>query len=294
MIGKTYIDEFIAYIASEKGLSENTQEAYRRDLEAACNYCEQTGIAWPMGYASVVAYIKALQQKGLKETSQVRALISIKMFLKFLYRESIVLVNEGSLLECPKIWQTIPSILSSAQVECLMQLPCLKTDDGIRDRAILEVLYGTGIRVSELCQLTIYDVADDMVKVFGKGRKERLVPIGSKALMAIDQYLHGVRSKFESDTERHLFVTNRGRAIDRIAVWKIVRQYARRAGIEKKISPHTFRHSYATHLLDAGADVRVIQELLGHAHISSTDRYTHVSTSHIREAFRAFHPRWNS
>jgi integrase/recombinase XerD len=288
----SYIDEFIGYIASERGLAENTQEAYRRDLEAAFEHCEKAGLAWPMGYAGVVAYIKVLQQKGLKETSQVRALISIKMFLKFLHRESIVSVNEGALLECPKIWQTIPSILSHEQVERLMQLPDLRTDDGIRDRAILEVLYGTGIRVSELCQLTIYDVTDDMIRVFGKGRKERLVPVGKEALKSIDQYLHAVRSKFESEKVRHLFVSSRGSTINRIAVWKIVRYYAKLAGIEKKISPHTFRHTYATHLLDAGADVRVIQELLGHSHISSTDRYTHVSTSHIREAFRAFHPRW--
>jgi integrase/recombinase XerD len=247
-----------------------------------------------MDYASVVAYVKALQQRNLKETSQVRALAAIKMFLKFLYREGVVSANEGALLDCPKIWQTIPSILSLPQVERLMQLPNLETDVGIRDRAILEMLYGTGIRVSELCHLTIYDVADDMVRVFGKGRKERLVPLGKEALKAVDRYLHAVRSKFDSSTELHLFVSHRGNRIDRGSVWKIVRQYAKAAGIEKKISPHTFRHTYASHLLDAGADVRIIQELLGHAHISSTDRYTHISMSHVQEAFRAFHPRWKA
>jgi integrase/recombinase XerD len=222
----------------------------------------------------------------------VRALVAAKVFLRYLFRERHIAKDVSALLESPKIWQTIPSALSYQELETLLQTPDQSTDQGIRDLAILELLYGTGIRVSELCSLSIYDVSDDLVRVHGKGGKERLVPIGSAALRAIDTYLHRVRQQYDSESVPNLFVTKKGGPLSRTEVWKMVRDYSKKAGIEKKVSPHTFRHTYATHLLDAGADLRVIQDLLGHAHISSTDRYTHVSRAQLREVFRTFHPRW--
>jgi integrase/recombinase XerD len=286
------IEEFITYIGSERGLAVHTQTAYRRDLCQLHDLCEREGRPWPPDSDAVTAFLHASQCAGKKTTSQVRALIAAKVFLRYLFREKYISTDQGALLESPKVWQTIPSVLSYQELDRLLQAPDRSTDEGMRDRAILELLYGTGMRVSELCALSIYDVADDLVKIHGKGGKERLVPIGSKALVAIDVYLSRVRQKSDSETIPNLFVTKRGRPLDRIEVWKIVRSYVKKICLEKRISPHTFRHTYATHLLDAGADLRVIQDLLGHAHISSTDRYTHISRSQIREVFRTFHPRW--
>ncbi len=191
------------------------------------------------------------------------------------------------LLESPKIWQLIPDILSLSEMECLLKQPNPDSAKGARDRAILEVLYASGLRVSELCQLKIEDVDDAYVKVNGKGGKEKVVPIGKKAIAAIDYYL-----SFRDGTNQNaLFISNKGKPIHRVGVWKMVKRYAMQAGIRKNIFPHTFRHSFATHLLDNGADLRVIQEMLGHASIDSTDRYTHISCKHLHEAFQKFHPR---
>jgi integrase/recombinase XerD len=292
MTDKNYIDEFIAYIGLERGLSLNTQLSYGRDLQAAYDFAQENNLPWPMNYEALNLYLSHLQNNGFRETSQVRMIISIKMFLRFLQREGLLLGFDGTFLQCPKIWKTVPSMLSFAQLKTIMNQPDLTTDEGIRDRAILEMLYGTGMRVSELCQLTFYDLSDDTVRLFGKGRKERLVPVGKQTLSAVDRYLHFVRSKWNSEKEVHLFVSSRGKPLDRMKVWKIVRYYVKKAGIDKKISPHTFRHTYASHLLESGADLRVIQELLGHAHISSTDRYTQITGERVKEAFKALHPRW--
>jgi integrase/recombinase XerD len=286
------IDDFITYLGSERGLSKNTLLAYRRDLERLFEFTKTTSRPWPPELDDVMEFIKVEQQAGKKTATLVRAIIAIKVFLRFLFREGTLAQNIGPLLQTPKLWQTIPSVLSHHEIDCFLQSPDLTTPKGLRDKAILELLYGTGIRVSELCGLLIYDVSDDVIKVRGKGSKERIVPIGKEALKAIDAYLVGVRGSFESERSQFLFLTEKGKPITRLLVWQLVRHYAAVAGLTKKISPHTFRHTYASHLLDAGADLRIIQDLLGHAHISSTDRYTHVSTSQLREVFRTFHPRW--
>ena len=190
-----------------------------------------------------------------------------------------------------KIWQLIPEVLSCTEMVSLLEAPDKDTLIGSRDKAILEVLYACGLRVSELCSLKIYDVDDVYVRVLGKGMKERVIPIGEAAIQAIDHYLHHYRSQYDSEKLQELFVSTRGKPLDRIQVWKMVKGYAKKVGIVKNISPHTFRHSFATHLLDNGADLRVIQEMLGHASISSTDRYTHISKSHLQQSFEAYHPR---
>ena len=197
-------------------------------------------------------------------------------------------------MDTPKLWQTIPTILSVDEIQAILAQPDINHPIGQRDLAILELLYSSGLRVSELCDLSIYSVDDQYVRVFGKGRKERLVPLGKKALKAVDNYLIHVRDLYDSKEEQHLFLTNRGKPLDRIAVWKMVKKYTSKANITKVISPHTFRHSFATHLLDNGADLRIIQEMLGHANISSTDRYTHVSSAQLQNAFQRCHHRYHT
>lgn len=290
------ITDFISYIKNERGLSENTVKAYQRDIEDLYRFLKEKSssdtFVWPPKKSDIETYMATLHTSHLQMSSQSRRMIAIKVFLRFLFREEYIEQNISSLFETPKQWQRIPSVLDYQEIEAILQAPDLSTNDGVRDRAIFELLYGTGIRVSELCSLSIYDVTDEAIRVYGKGGKERIVPIGKKALASVDQYLHVVRGNFDSEKNAALFVTNKGKAITREFVWHRVRGYAKRLGLTKQVSPHIFRHTYASHLLEGGADVRVIQDLLGHAHISSTDRYTHVSKAQIQEAFYNFHPRW--
>lgn len=284
------IDDFILYLSSERGLSQNTLEAYRRDTETFVLALKQTGVnEWSeIKEEHVIAFMSEKREQGYAASSICRALIAIKVLFRFLKREGVVQTDIAALLETPKIWLLVPDVLTIEEVESMLAQPDVETYKGARDRAILEVLYACGLRVSELCQLRLQDVDDHYVRVMGKGSKERLVPLGSKALMAVDRYL---AFRHVAEREGALFVTKRNRSMHRVAVWNLVKFYMREAGLTKRVSPHTFRHSFATHLLENGADLRVIQELLGHAHIQSTDRYTHLSCAHIREAFEAFHPR---
>jgi integrase/recombinase XerD len=273
------LDDFSTYIASEKGLTLNTVQAYQRDVSAFFSFLKNAGIPTidSVKEGHLIHFLSTLKNH-YASSSIARNLIAIKVLCRFLKRENTIQTNFALYLETPKIWQLIPEVLSSAEMD----------KQGVRDKAIIEVLYGSGLRVSELCTLKIYDVDDAYVKVMGKGRKERTVPIGRKAIEAIDQYLHLYRSQSDSEKVQELFVTSRGSPLDRIAVWKMIKAYAKAAGIVKNVSPHTLRHSFATHLLDNGADLRVIQEMLGHASISSTDRYTHISTAQLQESFGKF------
>lgn len=281
--------DFTTYLVSEKGFSLNTLEAYQNDIESFLDFLKPTGIQnWKeLQQQHVIDFLTYKKNSNYASASISRALIAIKIFFRFLKREGVITDNVTLLLSTPKIWQLIPDILSLKEMETLLKLPDPSEEKGARDRAILEVLYASGLRVSELCGLSIRDVDDDYIRIKGKGGKERIVPIGKKAIEAIDRYLHFRNG----ETNEALFVGRRNRPIDRVTVWRLVKMYASEAGITKNIFPHTFRHSFATHLLDNGADLRIIQELLGHASITSTDRYTHVSCSHLQEAFKAFHPR---
>ncbi len=210
----------------------------------------------------------------------------IKVFFRFLKKEGFLQTNQLKYLDSPKMWQLIPEILSIEEVESLLKAPDTNTILGSRDQAILEVLYGTGIRVSECCDLKICDLHDGFIKVYGKGRKERIVPMGQKASQAIDLYL-----RFRQDSIAYLFLTKSKKKIDHITIYQRIKLYAKKIGIMISISPHTLRHSFATHLLENGADLRVIQDLLGHEDISTTDRYTHLKQNHLQKAFHNFHPR---
>lgn len=284
------LEDFQNYISSEKGLAANSIEAYLRDLAAFADFLKRQGsFVWSdVLPAHIIEFLDDLHQKGYAAASIARVLMAIKLLFRFLKREGIVAANPAFYLDSPKLWQLIPSILSSKEVDLLLAQPEVETILGARDKAILEVLYATGIRVSELCGLKIYDVDETFIRVKGKGGKERIVPIGQNAIEAVDNYLL-LRSSQARDEA--LFLSKSGEAIQRQQIWRMIKYYAKKGGIEKNISPHTLRHSFATHLLDNGADLRIIQEMLGHSSINSTDRYTHLSQSHIQKAFAQFHPR---
>ncbi|MBN1914620.1 MAG: site-specific tyrosine recombinase XerD [Parachlamydiales bacterium] len=285
-----HLAAFAAYILSEKGLTKNTAEAYNRDIQAFLSFLANRSVfQWQqVEEKEILSYLTYQKQKGYASSSICRSLVALKVFFRFLKREKIVAIDIGKYFEMPKLAQILPSVLSYQEMEQLLNAPGNQDFIGARDKAILELFYASGMRVSELCSLKISDLNDHSVKVCGKGRKERLVPIGKKASAAVDFYLSRFRN---SDHEGYLFTSKSGKKLDRITVWKRIKFYAQKAGITKDISPHTLRHSFATHLLENGADLRLIQDMLGHEDISTTDRYTHISQKHLQKAFQSFHPR---
>ena len=289
---ENYIEDFLLYIASEKCFSHNTIDAYGRDLRFFVNYLCAKGISnvGDVEQKDIVDYLSSMHEKNLASSTICRAFISIRVFFRFLKKEGVICIDHTHLLDTPKVWRLIPEFLTYEEVDKLLSTPDLNSELGSRDRAILEVLYSSGLRVSELCALGIYHVDDEHVRVLGKGRKERMVPIGSKAIEALDNYLLKYRGEIHNDKEP-LFVSRFKRRLDRVAVWRMIKRYAKKAEIMKNISPHTLRHSFATHLLENGADLRLIQEMLGHASVATTDRYTHISQKHLRESFNKFHLR---
>lgn len=277
------IHDFLSYIGSEKGLSVNTIEAYGRDIRLLTDDAPLV-----IDEKRVVDHLSKMKEKGYASSTIYRSLMALRVFFRFLKSERLIEKDPTALLESPKMWQLIPEVLTGEEVEALLNAPG-EGEEGARDRALLETLYATGIRVSELCNLDVHDVGEQAVRVVGKGGKERVVPIGEEAIHAIDAYLGEYRD--DQGERRPLFVTKRGKRMHRTQVWERVKYYARKVGITKEISPHTLRHSFATHLLEQGADLRVIQEMLGHADIGTTDRYTHLSKKRLFDAFDTFHPR---
>lgn len=279
-----YLEEFLVYLGGERLLSRNTLEAYRRDVASFFSFGGFTDVK-AIREEDLVRFLEDLRRRDYASSSCARAAIALRMFFRFLKREGHIDVDQSAHLETPKIWQHVVDVLTVEEVEA-----CL-TKVELSDRLILEMLYATGIRVSELCGLNLFDVDDQQIRVRGKGGKERIVPIAKRTVAFLDEYL-ATRGKIEG-ASAPLFVTRRGKRIDRQGVWRIVKDAANRANILKKVSPHTLRHSYATHLLENGADLRVIQEILGHASIATTDRYTHISKGHLKRSFDKFHPRIN-
>lgn len=287
----SHVTDFIQYLTSEKGASSHTIEAYRSDLEIFHTFLRSTGEEYSVYTREMIhKFLTDQRTRNFAASTIARRMIALKVFFKFLKREGEIPHNIALYLETPKQWKTLPEYLTEQEIVRLLDIRD-DTAEGLRDKALFELLYSSGLRVSELCRLKIYDVDDQFVKVMGKGHKERLVPLGSPALAAVDRYLAEVRSSYDSEADTTLFLTNRGKPISRIFVWQRIKIRAKEAGIIKNISPHTLRHTFATHLLDHGADLRIIQEMLGHATIASTDRYTHVSRVRLQESFNAFHPR---
>jgi len=291
------IGDFINYLSVERGLAANTLESYGRDLRQYAEFLRGSLRLVSLRDASranIISYLLQMEKQGKSPATIARRLAALKSFYQFLVRESIVERDPTANLESPKLDRRLPKVLSVSEVETLLEQPRLNATGGIRDKAMLELLYATGIRVSELVSLKVSDVNLEMryVRCLGKGGKERLVPIGTIACRAVADYLTRSRPKLVKDhNERSLFVNHHGKKMTRQGFWKIVKKYAAQAGIRKSITPHTLRHSFATHLLENGADVRSVQEMLGHADISTTQIYTHVNRRRLREEYKSSHPR---
>lgn len=286
--------EFFNYLSVEKGLATNTLDAYGQDLRSYQAFLVSKKISdWArVRREHITQYLMAEKKRGLESPSVARRLVTVKLFHRFLLQERHLQEDITSVLDSPKLWKKLPHFLTSPEVEVLLRSPSVRTDLGIRDRAMLECLYATGIRVSEITGLKMGDMNLDhaFLKCRGKGDKERVVPIGRYAIEACKHYLERVRIKIKSQTD-HFFLGRGGRGLTRQFVWQMIKKYARLAGIKKVITPHSFRHSFATHLLEKGADLRIVQELLGHADIATTQIYTHVSRDHLKSVHAKFHPR---
>jgi integrase/recombinase XerD len=292
----TLIDSFLSYLEVVKGLSKNTVESYQRDISRFAGYLEDKQIRDlnSIDYRTVLDFLSYLRTRGLGARSLARTLVSVRQFFKFLLLEKIVSKDPVFLIRSPKVQKKIPEVLSIEEVDALLSVPDESTAEGIRDRAMLEVLYATGIRVSELVLLELNSINLELgyVVVYGKGGKERLVPIGEKAKEKLRQYLGASRPHLlKNKTSSYLFVSRRGKRLTRQGFWKILKGYVVKAGISKNISPHTLRHSFATHLLQCGADLRTIQLMLGHSDISTTQIYTHIERERLKEIHKKFHPR---
>ncbi|MBA4392114.1 MAG: site-specific tyrosine recombinase XerD [Desulfobacca sp.] len=290
------LDRFLHFLVVEKGLSLNTLEAYSRDLLQYFQFLESREITDLSQTQSetLYEYLGTLRTRKLSSRTQARMLSALKSFYRFLQEESLRKDNPALPLQGPKPKRTLPKTLSEPEVETLLHQPKNDTPRGLRDIAMLEVLYATGLRVSELTSLTLdqLELEAHLIRTMGKGSKERLVPIGRTASQRLLEYLQKGRPLLLKDSRTPwVFVNNRGGRLSRQGFWKILRQYGQQAGIMKTISPHTLRHSFATHLLEGGADLRSIQTMLGHADISTTQIYTLVTPEHLREAYRRFHPR---
>ena len=287
---------FLDYLTVEAGLSVNTVLAYGRDLHKFAEFCQCKEITKLSDIlpTTVYGYLRALSKLGLAENSISRNLVAIKMLIRFGVLTSLTTEDMTNALESPKLWKKLPAIASKDQVFRLLSAPCPEDPYFLRDKALLQVLYATGARASEVVGLKIKDVnlTIGYVRCFGKGRKERIVPLGKTAGQTITSYLRDLRPQLEKPhSDGMLFLSRTGRPMDRIELWRIVKKYALRAGMPKNLTVHTLRHCFATHLLSGGADLRALQEMLGHADIKTTQIYTHVDNERLRSIHKQFHPR---
>ncbi|MBO8168244.1 MAG: site-specific tyrosine recombinase XerD [Thermoanaerobacteraceae bacterium] len=291
-----WIDEFLHHLAVERGLAENTLSSYYRDLHQFFQWLEEKKVR-SVDQAQrnhIMAYLLNLQKKGRAPATISRHLAALKSFYHFLVREGAVEKDPTANLDAPKLAKKLPQVMTPEEVDKLLAQPDATKPSGLRDRAMLELLYATGLRVSELVALDTSHVNLDLgyVQCMGKGAKERIVPMGSVAAECLDEYLRLGRKKLiKQPEEKALFVNMHGRRLTRQGFWKILKKYTRAAGITREITPHTLRHSFATHLLENGADLRAVQEMLGHADIATTQIYTHLTRTKIKEVYDKTHPR---
>jgi integrase/recombinase XerD len=287
------IDAYLDHLRVERALAKNTLESYARDLnQFAARLGDAVGPE-EVTEGDVAAMLAANARRGIGARSSARQLSSLRGFFKFLLRERIVKVDPTALLDNPRIGRRLPRALSFDDVVAILRRPNAKTDRGLRDAAMLHLLYACGVRVSELCGLKLPDVDRErgVVSVLGKGGKRRLVPISESALELVETYAGGARKRRAKPTQTTLFLSPSGRTLTRQAVWKIIKAYARAAGVRAPVSPHKMRHSFATHLLQGGADLRAVQAMLGHADLGTTEIYTSVAKDHVRAAHARSHPR---
>lgn len=298
MIWQSYIKGFKAFLQLERSLSVNSVEAYIHDIEKFVQYldCQKLNITpEKIELKHLRDFLKWINELGMGARSQSRIISGIKAFYKYLLLEDIITVNPAELLESPKIGRRLPDTLSIEEINELIKAIDLSKPEGVRNKAILETLYSCGLRVSELTGLRISNLYfnDGFIKIIGKGDKERLVPIGNSAQKFINIYLDNIRNHLlvKKDSEDILFLNKRGGKISRVMIFIIIKELAKKIGLKKTISPHTFRHSFASHLVDGGADLRAVQEMLGHESIITTEIYTHLDREYLRDAIMRFHPR---
>lgn len=296
---KQALEEFLIYLKLERSFSENSIEAYRRDVEKLKQYLDIQGLSelpplsiQPQQLENMMAWLNEL---GLGSVTQSRILSGLKTFYKFFLLTDKIDVSPAELIEMPQKIQKIPDVLTVDEIIAMLEIIDLSQPNGHRNRAILEALYACGMRVSELCNLKLSNLFFEIgvIRIIGKGNQERLIPIGEDAMNFIKIYIQKIRThqKPQKSAENIVFLNNRGTALSRIMIFNIVKEIAKQAHISKNVSPHTFRHSFATHLVEGGADLRVVQDLLGHATITTTEIYTHLNTDYLRETIILFHPR---
>jgi integrase/recombinase XerD len=290
------LEQFRDYLTLEQGVSPRTDEAYGRDVSRFAVYARVKGAATPVDVTARMLreYVYHLKDLGLAPASIRRNVSGVRTYFKFLVGEGHVVRDPSDRLETPKRWRTLPDVLTVEEASRLLAAPTLDEPLAFRDRAMLELAYGAGLRVSEWITLAVRDVLfdDALIRVFGKGSKERLVPIGRNAIGAVAIYLRELRPKLENGQGKGiLFLNARGKPLSRMGAWKILQRHVKAAGLTKRVTPHTLRHSFATHLLENGADLRAVQEMLGHADISTTQIYTHVDREYLRTVHKQFHPR---
>lgn len=293
---KDMLESFLTYLVVIKGLSKNTSHSYKSDIEKLFNFLDKRNIETIAVIKSdhISEFLAELNISGLNISSINRCIVSIKQFFKYLMLENIIKTDPTAKLVTPRIKKSIPDVLSIEDIEKILNIPDLTKFDGLRDSAMLEVLYASGLRVTELAELKQVNINYDhgYLIVMGKGSRERIVPLGTTSIKKVNDYLELSRPNLIKDKiSDYLFITRRGSNFTRQGIWKLIKTYASKAGIKKNISPHTIRHSFATHLLERGADLRTIQLLLGHSDISTTQIYTHVETKRLREIHKKYHPR---
>ena len=291
-----YITEFVSFLKIEKGLSSNSIIAYQNDVDKLAGYCSDRKIKIKdIEYIHLKSFVTELYDLGLSARSQARIISGIKQFFSYLMLENLINQDPSSLLEQPKLGRKLPEVLSIEEVDLLIGAVNLNSNEGSRNRAMLEVLYSCGLRVSELVNLKFTDLFYDegFVRVIGKGNKERLVPLSKSVEFEISTYQEKMRSKLDikDGHENFIFLNRRGKQLTRVMVFLIIKDLAAKINLKKSISPHTFRHSFATHLIEGGANLRAIQEMLGHESIITTEIYTHLDQSFLKEAILSYHPR---
>jgi integrase/recombinase XerD len=291
-----HIDAFLNYVRVEKGLASNSVEAYRRDLNLWQAFITSKGglLLQSITRKEVLGFLQWLYERKLSTRSIARSLSALRTFFRFLQVDGLIEANPTAQVEAPKLWKKLPKYLSMGEVDLILSAPDLSTPLGLRDKAMLELLYATGLRVSELISVKFGDLHLDpgYVQCLGKGNKERIVPLGKSAATAIEAYAKKARGQLmKQHRSDYLFITQRGDRMTRQAFWIIISGYGRKAGLKTKLTPHLLRHSFATHLLERGADLRSVQTMLGHADISTTQIYTHVITARLKEIYQKHHPR---
>ncbi len=291
-----YIDLFTDFLRVERGVSDNTIQAYTHDLRKYDAYLSGLGIGSFASFEKkqIVQFIHNQKDKGFSSVSIARNLSAIKSFYRFLIRERILKKDPSSTIESPKLWKKVPEILHPKEVDKLLSEPNIRNPKGLRDKAILELMYATGLRVSEVSSLLLGNLNLEVgfLRVLGKGRKERIVPFGKKSAHFLSRYIQESRPKILKDHKsQHLFISSYKRKLSRQSIWKMIKFYLKKARVRKDVYPHTLRHSFATHLLEGGADLRSVQEMLGHSSISTTQIYTHINRARLKEIHQKFHPR---